>query len=347
MDLGEYASNRPCFFCAKGKDGINYYYDEDIIMQCECKYCGSYKINHDAVAELKRNRDDAFFNKARSIAATRKLQGRENYTLSRNNDLFTIMIGDNIFLDEYPSDFFEKVSKVLWNIGKLTNFDPTKGVDFDNNNFQYLFCDDPLSASELIDFLYNEKYISTKSFYSRDVFSAADVHLTMAGLRKIEKRDDCEQCFIAMWFDDSMKIYAEAVKRAIINAGYRPYIANEDLHNDQIMPRVLNEIRNSRFVIADLTSNVLTPDKDKSGVRGGVYYEAGYAKGLGLPVILTCDKNAVPRIHFDLRQVMCYYWTEANGILKIGDQKFEDVITQNILLNVGLGPCKGALRCAK
>ena len=42
----------------------------------------------------------------------------------------------------------------------------------------------------------------------------------------------------------------------------------------------MHQIRKSKFLIADFT-----------GQRGGVYYEAGFAYGLGLPVIWTCRKD--------------------------------------------------------
>jgi hypothetical protein len=37
-------------------------------------------------------------------------------------------------------------------------------------------------------------------------------------------------------------------------------------------------------------------------VRGGVYFEAGLAQGLGLPVIWTVHKDNVDNLHFDTRQ---------------------------------------------
>jgi nucleoside 2-deoxyribosyltransferase len=41
---------------------------------------------------------------------------------------------------------------------------------------------------------------------------------------------------------------------------------------------------------------------DFTGDRGGVYYEAGFAQGLGIPVIWTVREDWLDRIHFDTRQ---------------------------------------------
>ncbi|MHC4124718.1 MAG: nucleoside 2-deoxyribosyltransferase, partial [Planctomycetota bacterium] len=36
--------------------------------------------------------------------------------------------------------------------------------------------------------------------------------------------------------------------------------------------------------------------------RGGVYFEAGFAKGLGREVIFTVKEDDVEKLHFDTRQ---------------------------------------------
>ena len=43
--------------------------------------------------------------------------------------------------------------------------------------------------------------------------------------------------------------------------------------------------------------------------RGGVYYEAGFAQGLNIPVIWTCREDRMDRVHFDTRQYSHILWT--------------------------------------
>jgi hypothetical protein len=38
---------------------------------------------------------------------------------------------------------------------------------------------------------------------------------------------------------------------------------------------------------------------DFTGQRGGVYWEAGFAQGLGIPVIRTCKSDELWKLHFD------------------------------------------------
>jgi hypothetical protein len=58
-------------------------------------------------------------------------------------------------------------------------------------------------------------------------------------------------------------------------------------------------LRASRFVIADLTHG-----------NNGAYWEAGFAEGLGRPVIYTCRKAEwdVRKTHFDTNHLVTIIW---------------------------------------
>ena len=85
---------------------------------------------------------------------------------------------------------------------------------------------------------------------------------------------------------------------ALVDAGYRPFRIDREEHNDRIDDRILSEIRRSGLLIADFT-----------GHRAGVYFEAGFAKGLGLPVIWTVREEELKDTHFDTRQYNHVTWT--------------------------------------
>jgi nucleoside 2-deoxyribosyltransferase len=63
------------------------------------------------------------------------------------------------------------------------------------------------------------------------------------------------------------------------------------------------EIRTSRFLIADLTHE-----------NRGAYWEAGFAEGLGKPVIYTCEKSkfGVQKTHFDTNHHETVVWEKEN-----------------------------------
>lgn len=122
------------------------------------------------------------------------------------------------------------------------------------------------------------------------------------GWKRIEelKKVGCDslQGFVAMWFDSTMQgIYDDAIAKAILDAGYKPHRVDQRQYNDKIDDEIIAQIRRSRFVVADFTRH-----------RGGVYYEAGFAKGLGLEVFWTCEESDLPNLHFDIRQYNCIAW---------------------------------------
>jgi hypothetical protein len=110
------------------------------------------------------------------------------------------------------------------------------------------------------------------------------------------------QGFIAMSFDPSLEKVSEAIHEGIRQAGYEPYRVKEDHYIGGVMDQIIARIRESLFVVADLTNN-----------RGGVYYEAGFAEGIGLPVFLLCegkqlDPKDPERVHFDVAHLSILPW---------------------------------------
>jgi len=89
------------------------------------------------------------------------------------------------------------------------------------------------------------------------------------------------QAFIAMWFHGEMNcLFDEALQPALRACGYAPYRVDREQHNNKIDDEIIANIRKSRIFVGDLT-----------GMRPNVFYEAGFANGLGIPVLLTCNES--------------------------------------------------------
>jgi nucleoside 2-deoxyribosyltransferase len=113
--------------------------------------------------------------------------------------------------------------------------------------------------------------------------------------RHIEERT---QAFVAMSFSEDLKSFWEGpISNAIKRAGYKPCRVDAGPHSDRIDVKIIAEIKNSRFLIADFTEH-----------KQGVYFEAGYALGLGLPVIWCVRKDHLEKAHFDTRQYNHIVW---------------------------------------
>lgn len=131
--------------------------------------------------------------------------------------------------------------------------------------------------------------------------------------------------FVAMWYGDESTsremdaLYEKAIEPALRDAGYHVTRADIEPHNDFIMNQVLGDIRVAPFVVADFTGN-----------RHGVYFEAGFARGLGIPVIHTCKKSAFENAHFDTKQLLHLLWDEPGEL--------REKLLQHIRGSIGEGP---------
>jgi hypothetical protein len=124
------------------------------------------------------------------------------------------------------------------------------------------------------------------------------------------------QAFVAMWFDPSLdEAYRAGFFPAINDAGYSPLRIDKKEHGNKIDDEIIAEIRRSRFVVADFTCALTGKGIHREAVaRGGVYYEAGFAQGLGIPVIWTCHVDCIDYVHFDTRQYPHIVWSETSEL---------------------------------
>jgi nucleoside 2-deoxyribosyltransferase len=112
------------------------------------------------------------------------------------------------------------------------------------------------------------------------------------------RRAASTQAFVAMSFtDEMMPVYDSGLAQGIRDAGFEPMLILNKEHVNKIDDEIIAEIRRSAFLVADFT-----------GHRQNVYFEAGFAIGLGLRVISTCRKDQIKELHFDIRQYNCIDW---------------------------------------
>ncbi len=190
------------------------------------------------------------------------------------------------------------------------------------------------SVSEIhyfIDYLVNKNWLAPSGEASLTTAGGYKIYsivgVTVEGHSHIAEQAtnvDSSQAFVAMWFDESTnEAYEEGIKPAIEKAGYKPLRIDQKPDVNKIHDEIIAEIRRSRFLVADFTQGA-------GGARGGVYFEAGFAHGLGLPVIYTCDKDTVKKLHFDTRQYAHIVWETPQDLC----QRLQN----RILARVGEGP---------
>jgi hypothetical protein len=119
--------------------------------------------------------------------------------------------------------------------------------------------------------------------------------------------------FIAMQFgDEILDPFVKDVLKPIVKAKLKIEVVDmRDSSKSGVIDNIMREcIRDSKFVLVDLTHE-----------NSGAYWEAGYAEGLGKPVIYLCERTKFEeeKTHFDTNHCTTVMWS------KDGDnQKFED-----------------------
>ena len=183
---------------------------------------------------------------------------------------------------------------------------------------------------EELEYLLN--YLESASWLQQIPYGATCLRysLTVSGYGYLAEIDhavvDSSQAFVAMWFDESMdEVWKKGLLPAIRDAGYKALRIDRKEHLNKIDDEIVAEIRRARFLVADFTQG-------EAGQRGGVYYEAGFAHGLKIPVIFTCRKDTLEKVHFDTRQYPHIVWETP--------EELRDGLAKRISAAIGDGPLK-------
>ena len=109
------------------------------------------------------------------------------------------------------------------------------------------------------------------------------------------------KAFMAMKFGDPqlVKVLEDVFKPSAKRAGFDLFKLDDVPVAGLIDNRLRVEIQASDFLVADLSHD-----------NAGAYWEAGYAEGLGKPVIYTCEtsKFAAVKTHFDTNHHLTIQW---------------------------------------
>ncbi len=123
------------------------------------------------------------------------------------------------------------------------------------------------------------------------------------------------KAFMAMKYGDAEldEVFSTWFKPASKQTGFDLFRLDEEPVAGIIDDRLRIAIRTARFLVADLTHD-----------NRGVYWEAGFAEGLGRPVIYTCRKDVFDQrgTHFDTNHLLTVTWepeklADAAGALKL------------------------------
>lgn len=279
-----------CIFC---ESKINVHVDNRDIYHCTCYNCGFYKITCEAFEDLpslligdysdSKYLISGYLREMAELKLPSELITNDNYKELFNNSKIPTNAGEK--LDKLLSHIFRR-TEFLYQEIIINTIEQQSAIGYAKNMREL---ENMLKALAEKGFL---KEIGARGLGNKDCI------LTVEGFNRCEKLQkeytESKQGFVAMWFADSMlDTYNKYISKAIQDAGYAPFIISMKEHNEDICDNIIAEIRKSKFLVADFT-----------GQRGGAYFEAGFAYGLGLPVIWTCRDdwfNKVVEVEVDVK----------------------------------------------
>lgn len=119
-------------------------------------------------------------------------------------------------------------------------------------------------------------------------------------------------CFTVMQFTDDFDVlYTDVIKPVCEQYGYE-VIRGDDFHSSgQIMDDITQSIRSAALIIADVT-----PD------NANVFYELGYAHGIGKPTILLSDRRR-EKLPFDISGFRTLFYDNTIGGKAVVEQRLK------------------------
>lgn len=254
-----------------------------------CPRCGIFYIGSFEKSIWER---ESFSNRQRAIASSRIREMGERVTLSRNHEEYLFHTHDIPVL--------EKADRLLLAIQQKTEFigGSVAIIPTDLKQMADIWSLSWEETQGLLNLMHNKFWIG----YREGSGEGKNVFIQEAGWERLDELrgviPDSYQGFVAMWFGEEVDhIYSECIAPAIELAGYLPHRVDKREYADRIDDEIIMQIRRSKFIVADLT-----------GHRGGVYYEAGFAHGLGLKVFFSCRDDHFKDLHFDIAHYNCMKW---------------------------------------
>ena len=211
----------------------------------------------------------------------------------------------------YPKNISEKVDYILLYLSQHTTY-MGEQLKFANEEVcSWLFVDRynysmsqkclihhagiKIQTEFMINFLIQNELISKRVSSTGGLLYA----LTPQGYTRIDELQKNtakgRKVLVAMKFGKDTTILRSAIRKGITDADYHAVFIDEVEHNEFITPELLKHIKDSKFIVVDLTHQ-----------NNGAYFEEGYAMGLGKTVIQLCQKDV--KLHFDIAQKNSILW---------------------------------------
>ncbi|MGD1007878.1 MAG: hypothetical protein ABR980_11690 [Ignavibacteriaceae bacterium] len=262
----------------------------------ECERCGKYWLSNDALMMYSLSKKENSECIPRISYWIRQHQGETLFEIDRS------AIKNAIGSIELPKAK-EQANNFMLILGKGAEY-PESVVSINALSLCSM-----IGAKDIYGLKYIAKYLENKKYIIGSIndIDNSSISLTFEGwdyYDQISKTTpDSKIAFMAMEYNDPELdiMFKEILKPTVALTGFKLRRLDEKLEAGIIDNRLRVEIRNARFLIVDLTSD-----------NSGAYFEAGFAEGLGKPVIYICEseKFKEKKTHFDTNHNLTLTWNK-------------------------------------
>jgi hypothetical protein len=279
-------------------------------IRVDCLVCGRYILSEE-VWDDQLNPQSAAGHKlsdlTRARLSHRLITGR---TLDNSTDWILL---SKEFLDHFIEDGgkgptpSEQAINITKYVGDAVSRSGSRLRDLPTGFYAKVGAPNPDFTAELALELARRGILSGIDTSSASGSGIIDIGLTLDGWDRYEAERRGEISgnfgFIAMKFDDSvLDPFVENVVKPTVKDGTGYELVDmRSVARAGIIDNIMRaQIRDSAFVIVDLTHD-----------NSGAYWEAGYAEGLGKPVIYICEKEKFDdaKTHFDTNHCTTVLWS--------------------------------------
>lgn len=260
-----------------------------------CNRCGYFRIERDALTAFEQNRHlIAGMTRRSSSLQPRSVESRLTLTSDNIPDVLAGVQTAGGLLDHLDLTL-EYVKGHQTRSDEFIEYRELVGTDY-----PLVFARDDAEFMHFLHSLTEQGLLEEPE--GRDRARRTSFRLTPAGWQRLRElartRQDSNRAFVAMWFNAELQAaWTDGIRPALEVLGYEPVRIDYTHGEDRIDDRIIAEIKRSGLVVADFT-----------GHRGGVYFEAGLAMGLVIPVVWTCRRQDYQGTHFDTRQYQHLLW---------------------------------------
>jgi hypothetical protein len=271
---------------------------------CRCAVCGNYSVEHDALDDKILDETSAKLNTARAVLSHQVRLATD--ARHPSPDLLEDWLIEFIRGKPRLPSVAQQATNIIRYVGdqvqlnghELTDVPESFGAIVGSMNRDFAL----KIARQLIG---RGLLTGEDAAHLQAAYELIDLDLTLAGWAAYESEQLGESSgkygFLALKFGDAvLDPFVDNVIKPAVRAIGHELLDMRDVARAGIIDNLLRvQIRDAAFLLVDLTHD-----------NPGAYWEAGYAEGLGKPVLYICEKSKFDsaKTHFDTNHCTTVLW---------------------------------------